>query len=191
MIGAEQKEIEPMRTSSRACWLSFVDWLGCGVSGVSPQTLRLMLGPVVALLPLARQAAEALGPWLLAERQRAGWMKRSPEDERRAADVLEKDANIRPLRRREVGRTASWLVWLLEAELARLARLAEAPSSLLSRPGWLASEVRYWALVVSLARIGQLYAELDRRQEAEAAGRAWADAAARAWQQAAGGPEAA
>ncbi|HEU5369424.1 MAG TPA: hypothetical protein VFU69_13205 [Ktedonobacterales bacterium] len=183
-----------MRTSSRACWLSFVDWLGCGVSGVSPQTLRLTLGPVRGLLPLARQAALALGPWLLAllaEHQRAGRAAHSPEEESRAAEVLKQDTFVRPLMRREVGRAASWLAWLLEAELARLIRLAEAPSPLLARPGWLASEVRYWALVASLARVGQLYAELERRQGAEAAGRAWADAAARAWQQIGGGPQAA
>ncbi len=33
-----------MRTSSRACWLSFVDWLGCGVSGGPGQTLRRASG---------------------------------------------------------------------------------------------------------------------------------------------------
>ena len=178
-----------MRTSSRACWASFVAWLGSGVSGISRETLRLTLGPVDGLLPLARRAAEALGPWLLAllaERQRAGRDSLPPAEEWQAADVLEADAQTRPLTRREARRMASWLAWLLEAELARLVRLAEAPTRLLYRRDWLASEVRYWALVVSLARLGQLYAALEHRQGSEAAERAWADAAARIWEQVVG-----
>lgn len=62
--------------------------------------------------------------------------------------------------------------------------------TLLYRPGWLASEVRYWALVVSLARHGQLYALLERRQGRESAGQIWAEAAARVWQQATGAAQA-
>ncbi len=106
-----------MRTSSRECWVSFVDWLGSGVSGILPETLRLTLGPVGALLPLARRAAEALGPWLLAllmERQRSGHARLSAEEEWHAVDVLAQDAQIHPLTRREVWRTANWLGWLLE-----------------------------------------------------------------------------
>lgn len=175
-----------MWTSSRACWQSFVDWLSSGVSGIRPDELRLTLGPVYALLPLARQAAEALGPWLLsllAECQRAGRVSIPLEDEWQAAKLLAEDAGTRLLSQREARRPASWLIWLLEAELARL---VEAPTRLLYRPDWLASEVRYWALVVSLARLGQLYALLERRQGHEAAGQIWAGAAERVWQQATG-----
>jgi hypothetical protein len=50
---------------SKPCWLSFVDWLNGGAPGTLPATLRLTLGQVWLLTPLARQVAEALGPWLL------------------------------------------------------------------------------------------------------------------------------
>jgi hypothetical protein len=46
--------------------------------------------------------------------------------------------------------------------LLRLVRLVEAPMTLLYRRDWPQWEVRYWALVVTLARIGQHYATLAR-----------------------------
>ena len=73
---------------------------------------------------------------------------------------------------------------MLEAELRRLVRLAEAPENALWRQGWLAWEVRYWALAVCLARIGQLYASLEHRQEPEQAQRLFKGALARVWHQA-------
>jgi hypothetical protein len=183
-----------MWTVSRACWQSFVDWLGFGVSGVLPDTLRRTVGPVGLLLPLARQAAAALGPWLLsllAERQRAGRASLAPANERQAEQSLAEDAETRPLTWGEARCTSNWLAWLLEAELARLARLIEAPTRLFYRPDWPAPDVRYWALVVCLARLAQLYAVLERRQGRQTAGRLWAEAAERVWQQIAGEPEAA
>ena len=78
----------------------------------------------------------------------------------------------------------------LAAEFVRLTRLAEAPEAAFTRQDWLAWEVRYWALAVSLARIGQLYAELARRQGRERAtlalekalGDAWAEVTSSAMQ---------
>jgi hypothetical protein len=51
----------------------------------------------------------------------------------------------------------------LEAELLRLVRLLEAPTSRFYRPDWPQWEVRYWALVITLARIGQHYQALARQ----------------------------
>ena len=64
-----------MRVAFGERWRVYQVWLGSGVSGILPDELRLTLGPVWALLPLARQVADALGPWLgalLAARQRQG-----------------------------------------------------------------------------------------------------------------------
>ncbi|HEY7348991.1 MAG TPA: hypothetical protein VH599_11830 [Ktedonobacterales bacterium] len=176
-----------MQTLSWARWVAFVDWLSSGgVSGVLPETLRRTVGPVWLWLPLARRAAEAIGPWLLAllaERQRTGRNVLTPEAEWEGAGLLAADAEMRPLSRREAGRALAWVGWLVEAELARVVRLVEAPERRLRRVGWLAEEVRAWALVVSLARLGQVYAVLERRQGREAAECAWAGGAERVWRQ--------
>jgi hypothetical protein len=150
---------------SKACWQSFGDWLNAGAPGALPWLLFLALGPVWRVVPLARQTAEALGPWLLAlleARQRAGLPL--PDD----GDTLHQDIQARPLTRAEAERErASWAQWRLEAELLRLVRLVEAPTSLLYRSGWSEWEVRYWALVITLARIGQLHTLLARQPEGQ------------------------
>lgn len=166
---------------SKPCWLSFVDWLHGGAPGTLPATLRLTLGPVWLLTPLARQAAEALGPWLLAlleARQRVGL---APNAE---PEVIAQDLQARPLTLAQAQReAASWAQWKLEAELSRLVRLVEAPTSLIYRSGWLPWEVRYWALVITLARIGQRYAVLTRQPEGDPTQRLLASAEA-VWQRA-------
>ncbi len=53
-------------------WYISVVWPGSGLSGILPDELRQTLGPVRAMLPLARQVAEALGPWL------GCWRRKSP-----------------------------------------------------------------------------------------------------------------
>jgi hypothetical protein len=174
-----------MQAPSQERWRSFLVWLGTGVSGIPPFTLRLTLGPVAALLPLVRQIAREVGPWLLAllqERQRLG-LALAAGDASTAA-MLECDSAQQLYRCGEARRNPRWLGWLLGAELARLARLAEAPESALLRLDWLTWEVRYWALAVCLARLGQLYAELARRQGHEAATQALEEALARAWHEA-------
>ena len=150
---------------SKACWLSFVDWLDAGAVGAPVTTLFFSLGPVWRLVPLARQTAEALGPWLLALL-----------DARRRADldisdewiVIQQDLQARPLAQTEARRErASWAQWQLEAELLRLVRLVEAPMwqcVLLDWPQW---EVRYWALVITLARIAQRYALLTHQSRTD------------------------
>jgi hypothetical protein len=146
---------------SKACWQSFMDWLQAGAPGTLPATLRLTLGPVWWFVPQARQAAEALGPWLvslLEARQRSGLGR----DAWRA--TLEGDLEARPLTRAEADHVgASWASWGLEADLLRLVRLVEAPADWLHRPDWEGWEVRYWALVIALARISQQYALLGRQ----------------------------
>jgi hypothetical protein len=167
---------------SKACWRSFLDWLEGGAQGTPPTTLRLPLGPVWWFLPQARQAAEALGPWLvslLEARQQA----RLAQDARREA--LEGDLLARPLMRaeaRQIG--AAWGSWRLEADLLRLVRLVEAPGNWLFRPDWPQWEVRYWARVITLTRIAQQYAVLARQPGGRAAERLIASAET-VWQQAA------
>ncbi len=157
---------------SRACWLSFVDWLGSGLAGVSPRTVRLV-----------QQSAEALSPWLLSLlAERAGQPAPFPQDEGELAKLLMEDMQARPLTAAEAQRTTPWLGWLLEADQFRLPRLLEAPMRLFYRQGCLAWEARYWALVVSLVRLSQGYGVLERRQGREAAAQAWAEAAARVQQ---------
>ena len=157
-----------------------MDWLEGGAAGTLPLTLRLTLGPVWWFLPQARQAAEALGPWLvslLEARQQA----RLARDARREA--LEGDLLAQPLtwaEARQIG--ASWASWRLEAELLRLVRLVEAPDNWLFRPDWPRWEVRYWALVITLARIAQQYAALASQPGGHPAER-WMASAETIWQQ--------
>lgn len=152
---------------SKACWQSFGDWLNAGTPGTLPFMLLWTLGPVWALAPLARQAAEALGPWLLSlleARQQARLALPA------AAEVLARDLLARPLTRAEAERErASWAQWRLEAELLRLVRLVEAPMERMHRADWPQWEVRYWALVITLARIGQMYAVMARQPEGQPA----------------------
>lgn len=141
---------------------------------------------MVALLPLARQVAGSLGPWLLAllaERERLGLARWAVGSAEQGAEVLA-DIDQQPCTRQEAQRGGRWLRWLLEAELLRLARLLEAPAAMMRRREWLGWEVRYWALAVSLACVGQLYAALERRQGREAATQTLEAALALAWWQA-------
>lgn len=165
---------------SKACWQSFVDWLEAGAPGTSPARLRWTLGPVWRLVPQARQAAQALGPWLvslLEARQRAGLALFND------AEVIRQDLEARPLTRAEAAEDAQgWAQWQLEAELLRLVRLVEAPTPLLYRAEWVAWEVRYWAVVITLARIRQRYGLLGQ-QRIEPEERLWAAAEA-IWQRA-------
>jgi hypothetical protein len=167
---------------SKACWRSFQDWLEGGAVGTPSTTLRLTLGPVWWFLPQARQAAQALGPWLMSlleARQQA----RLARDARR--DTVEDDVLARPLTRAEAAKMGSaWGSWRLEAELLRLVRLVEAPGDWLYRPDWPQWEVRYWALVITLARIAQHYAALARQPGSRAAEQ-WLASAENVWQQAA------
>ncbi len=163
---------------SKACWQSFLDWLEAGATGTPPFTLWLALGPVWRLVPLARQAAVALGPWLLdllETRQRAGL---APCDD---GTLIHHDLETRPLTWTEAERERSaWASWRLEAELLRLIRCVEAPMSSFYRSGWLAWQVRYWALVITLARIVQRYALLPGADPEER----WFASAETVWQQA-------
>lgn len=173
-----------MRSAFVERWRVYVVWLGSGVSGILPDELRLTLGPVRASLPLARQVAEALGPWLAAlllARQQRGLPPLAAQDDERLAEESADRPFARRAMRRSVG--AGWMKWLLEAELRRLVRLAEAPEATLRRRGWLAWEVRYWGLAVCLARIGQLYAALEQKQP-EQAERLFKGALALVWHQA-------
>ena len=170
---------------SKACWQSFLDWLDEGTSGTSSFTLFLTLGQVWRLVPLAHQSAQALGPWLLSlleARQRAGL---TFSDE---WAVIQQDLETRPLTRAEAQcERSAWAQWRLEGELLRLVRLVEAPMSSFYRSGWLEWQVRYWALVITLARISQRCAILARQPGIDLEGRLLA-CTETAWQRAMQGP---
>ncbi len=170
-----------MRGASLERWTAFVFWLTSGISGISPATLRWTLGPIGRLLPQARQAAEALGPWLrslLAERQRRGLSCAASAPQ---VEEVEGSALARLLAADEMVDNPAWLPWRLGAELRRLVWLAEASPAQLAHSGWLAWEVRYWALAGCLLRIAQLHAALARRQGSAQARQALESAAARLW----------
>ncbi len=164
---------------SKACWQSFLDWLAGGAPGGVPFPLRRE--PVWWLAPQVRQVAGAVSPWLvglLEARQRAGLVGCGDQE------VLQRDLEVRPLTWAEAAQIGSaWASWRLEAELARLVRLVEAPTDWFYRTGSAQWEVRYWALVMALARLAQQYALLARQPEGRAVERLHACAEA-AWRQA-------
>lgn len=173
-------------------WCGFVAWLGSGVSGVSPFTLRATLGPVWCRLPLARQVAGALGPWLverLKERQRRAWSQPPTEASQMERRLVEADLQVRPFALCVLRPDLGWLQETLLAEFARLTRVITAPTCLLERPGWLAWEKRCWALVIILARIGQLYSALEHCQGSATARRVLEGAALARERTAANGAE--
>jgi hypothetical protein len=174
-----------MRRAFVERWRVYVVWLGVGVSGIRPEELRQTLGQVRAFLPLARQVAVALGPWLaalLAARQEHGLAAGTFAAEHGLPGLRETRA--RPFEGQATRGSAGWLKWLLEAELRRLVWLAEAPEERVQRLDWLTWEVRYWALAVCLARIGQLYGALEQKHEPEQAQRLFKGALALVWHQA-------
>jgi|GEM_PF-964333 len=176
---------------SKFYWLGFLDWLAGGTPGVLPATLRWTYGgPIWRLAPLARQSAEAVGPWLLAllEARQQRELTSLPGLDGTAgglaaADLLARDLQARPFKRGAAPREAGWLCWGLEAEVTRLVRLVVAPAPLLAQPGWLASQARCWALVVALVRLWQMYAALARLSGREAE-QQWRAVADRVWQRA-------
>jgi hypothetical protein len=154
-------------------WRSFINWLGFDIHSKNQ-------GPLRFLLPVARQTAWVVSPWLeslLAERERRGLAWSVGRDQSQLAI----DLQVQPLQKSDAERDVFWLIWLLEGDFGRLARLAEAPDDLMRRTGWTPRQVRYWALAVALARLGLGYQVLVRRVGAGSAQQAWEAAAKRAW----------
>ncbi len=123
---------------------------------------------VVGLLGQARAMQQALHPWLVAvltRRELLAWTLRPPSLPDHLAERVQDALALEPFARRDLRRWPTpWLRYLLEAELARLVWLLEAPSLLMTRPGWERWEVTRWALATCLARIGQLAWMLAARQ---------------------------
>ena len=160
-------------------WRAVVSWLRCGFSGITPAILWQQCGPVGWALPLARQVAEAVGPWLLSlleERQRR---------QSAALVVAADEVRLRLWSAEDVQHEPSWLAGALAADLWRLVRLV-GTLHLPTRTDWLEWEVRYWALAVTLARLGQVYGVLERVQGSQAAQQTLLDLAAQVRQQALG-----
>ncbi len=160
-------------------WRLFVAWLASDCAGLLPALFCLM--PEGPVLPLARQNAAAVGSWvlaLLAERGR-----------RSARPRLTLKGEALPLHAFTAGDLSAQLPWLrrtLAAELLRLVQVTVAARITPCLPGWLEWEARYWALAVTLSRLGQLYGLLERERGREPAQQVLAEVAAQVWQQAVG-----
>jgi len=127
---------------------------------------------VVGLLAQARAMQQALRPWveaLLIQRQRLAWTFALPSLRGRLAALVQEDLALLPFDPQELRHwQASHLQFLLEAELARLIRLLEAPTLLMLRPGWKDHwEAARWGLATCLARIAQLQGALAQRRYAD------------------------
>lgn len=137
--------------------------------------VRVALSPrqipsVVGLLGQAQAMQQMLHPWLVAvltRRERLAWTLHPPEQPESLAAQMQADAPLEAFDFWEMRRWQTpWLQYLLEAELARLVWLLEAPCVLMARPGWDRWEVARWALATCLARISQLARALEERQRA-------------------------
>jgi hypothetical protein len=164
LVCITRKGDHPMLSIAPIRWPAFVAWLRVGICGILPDTLRREFGPIGPALALARQVAAAVSPWLVA------LLAAQPAAQR--VRVSEEDVAPRRALSDWLPQEPSRLRWLLAAELARLVRLAAAVQ-LPTRQGWLEYEVRFWAQVCVLARLGQLYAALERAEGTQAAQRAW------------------
>jgi hypothetical protein len=174
-------------------WLCFLSWLEIGAPGVLPRVVQATLGAVGAHLPLARHVARSVDSWLLAlcqQRQQGGRPLLALNGDEWAA-ALRQDILVRPFEPAQIQRHHAWLGWRLEAEFLRLVRLLEGPEDAMQRVGWLSCEVRYWALVATLIRLGQVYQALAAWQGEEQAQHSYRLAAARVWQRAIRGDQAA
>ena len=162
-----------------------IAWLAMDASVRAELSPRQVPG-VVGMLGQARAMQQALHPWLVAllsRRERLAWTLRPPRLPDRLAAQVQEDVNLEPFDRWELWRwRTAWLQYLLEAELARLVRLLEAPSLLLFRPGWERWEVARWALVICLARICQLARALEQQQRSAPAHAALPVALEAVWQ---------
>ncbi|HLW03903.1 MAG TPA: hypothetical protein VKT82_34970 [Ktedonobacterales bacterium] len=136
-----------------------ITWLAMDAS------LRAALSPrqvpaVVGLLAQARAMQQALHPWLVAvltRRERLAWTLHPPHLPDGLAAHVQDALKLELFDPRELRRWPTpWLGYLLEAELARLVWLLEAPTVLMARPGWERWEAARWALATCLARISQL-----------------------------------
>ncbi len=153
--------------------------------------VRLALSPrqipsVVALLGQARAMQQALMPWLVAlltRRERLAWTLHPPRLRDGLTVQTQASLKLEPFTAAELRRwSTGWLRYLLEAELARLVWLLEAPCLLMTRPGWDRWEVARWALAACLARISQLAQALAQRERASSARAGLAAALEAVWQ---------
>jgi hypothetical protein len=143
--------------------------------------------PAVArLLGQARAMQQALMPWLVAvltRRERLAWTLHPPRLRDGLAMQGQESIRLEPFTAAELRRWSTiWLRYLLEAELARLVWLLEAPCLLMTRPGWDRWEVARWALAACLARISQLTRTLEEQQRVSQGNAGLPAALEAAWQ---------
>lgn len=155
------------------------------------ERVRVALSPrqvpaVVGLLGQARAMQQALMPWLVAvltRRERLAWTLHPPRMRDGLAVQHRAEMRLEPFAAGELRRwQTAWLQYLLEAELARLVWLLEAPCLLMTRPGWDRWEVARWALAACLACISQLTKTLEARQHVSRGNAGLAAALEAAWQ---------
>ncbi len=141
---------------------------------------------VVTLLGRAHTMQQRLQPWLVAlltQRRHLAWALHPPGQRRPQAAQLQEHLLLEAFDLGELCRWhTGWLHYLLEAELARLVWLLEAPCALMSRPGWDRWEVARWSLAGCLARISQLEGVLAQQQAAVSARTGLNAALAVVWQ---------
>jgi hypothetical protein len=162
-----------------------VVWLAMDAR-VRAALLPRQMSAVVGLHAQARAMEQALHPWLVAvltRRRRLAWTLHPPRLPDGLAEQVQQALALEPFDLRELARwPMPWLAYLLEAELARLVWLLEAPSLLMARPGWERWEVARWALATCLARISQLARAQARRQPSSPPGAGLNAALEAAWQ---------
>jgi len=154
-------------------WLSFLPWIDVGVPGALSRAAQVLSVSAGSRLRQARQAARLAGSWLVAlvaTLRRVGQARREARSYEWAAWLLA-GMHICPFAPEQTRWRNAWLLWLLEAEMQRLARLIAAPEMQARRPDWLPAEVRYWALAATLIRLGQVYIMLENWQGEEQAQR--------------------
>ncbi len=173
-----------------------VAWLALD-AGARARLSPRQIPSVVGLLDQARAMQRLLHPWLVAvltRRERLSWTLHPPALRGRLAAQIQEDLKLEPFDFWELRRWQTpWLRYLLEAELARLVWLLEAPCLLMTRPGWDRWEMVRWALAACLARIGQLERALAEQQRSDVRYAGLNAALEVVWQRltAASGPEAA
>jgi hypothetical protein len=124
---------------------------------------------VAGLLWLVRRVAPTLDPWVerLPPAPLEAWGTAALQRQ------LAADVEVRPLKQGEVVLALADLRGVLAVECIRLAWLLRAPWACFPPNAWSGCVAREWALMVTLARIGQAYFALEGLFGVEVAEPVW------------------